>query len=39
MVEMLDRAEIEAPFNDARPGDDIIEELNGRSATVAELSS
>jgi len=39
MVEMLERAEIKAPFTDAAPGDDIIEEINGRSATVAELTS
>ena len=30
MQEMLDRAEIEAPFEEARPGDDLIEELSGR---------
>ncbi len=30
MVEMLDRAEIEAPFDDVRIGDDLIEELTGR---------
>jgi superfamily II DNA/RNA helicase len=30
MTEMLDRAEIDAPFEDARPGDDLIEELAGR---------
>ena len=30
MTEMLDRAEIDAPFDDARPGDDVIEELSGR---------
>ena len=30
MTEMLDRAEIEAPFIDARPGDDVLEELAGR---------
>ncbi len=32
MTEMLDRAEIDAPFEDARPGDDVIEELSGRQA-------
>jgi len=32
MTEMLDRAEIDAPFADARPGDDVIEELSGRQA-------
>ena len=30
MTEMLDRAEINAPFEDARPGDDVLEELAGR---------
>ncbi|MET0812100.1 MAG: DEAD/DEAH box helicase [Microbacterium sp.] len=30
MTEMLDRAEIEAPFEDVRPGDDLLEELTGR---------
>ena len=30
MTEMLDRAEIEAPFDEVRPGDDVIEELAGR---------
>ncbi len=30
MTEMLDRAEIEAPFDEVRPGDDLIEELSGR---------
>ncbi|MBA8814984.1 superfamily II DNA/RNA helicase [Microbacterium halimionae] len=30
MTEMLDRAEIEAPFDDVRIGDDLIEELSGR---------
>ncbi|MFE7845416.1 DEAD/DEAH box helicase [Microbacterium sp. NPDC057407] len=30
MTELLDRAEIDAPFEDARPGDDILEELSGR---------
>jgi len=30
MTELLDRAEIEAPFVDARPGDDVLEELTGR---------
>jgi hypothetical protein len=39
MTEMLDRAEIDAPFEDARPGDDTIEELAGRVPTTAELTS
>ncbi len=30
MAELLDRAEIEAPFEEARPGDDLIEEIAGR---------
>ncbi|MEN2738532.1 DEAD/DEAH box helicase [Microbacterium sp. X-17] len=30
MTELLGRAEIEAPFEDVRPGDDAIEELAGR---------
>ncbi|MEV8274224.1 DEAD/DEAH box helicase [Microbacterium sp. NPDC077184] len=33
MSELLDRAEIEAPFEDARPGDDLLEELSGRQAS------
>jgi superfamily II DNA/RNA helicase len=38
MTELLDRAEIEAPFEDARPGDDLIEELAGRLPSDAELT-
>ncbi|WP_248146188.1 DEAD/DEAH box helicase [Microbacterium aoyamense] len=30
MAEMLDRAEIDAPFEEVRPGDDLLEELSGR---------
>ncbi|MBD8023149.1 DEAD/DEAH box helicase [Microbacterium gallinarum] len=30
MTELLDRAEIDAPFDEVRPGDDLIEELSGR---------
>ncbi|WP_367640404.1 DEAD/DEAH box helicase [Microbacterium sp. SYP-A9085] len=30
MVELLERAEIDAPFDEVRPGDDLIEELAGR---------
>ena len=30
MTEMLDRAEIDAPFEDARVGDDLLEEIAGR---------
>jgi len=33
MSELLDRAEIDAPFEDARPGDDLLEELSGRQAS------
>ncbi|MFG6503499.1 DEAD/DEAH box helicase [Microbacterium sp. P05] len=33
MTELLDRAEIDAPFEDARPGDDLLEELSGRQAS------
>ncbi|HKT55619.1 MAG TPA: DEAD/DEAH box helicase, partial [Microbacterium sp.] len=38
MTEMLGRAEIEAPFEEARPGDDVIEELAGRLSSDAELT-
>ncbi|MFB8146129.1 DEAD/DEAH box helicase [Microbacterium sp. NPDC056003] len=30
MTELLDRAEIDAPFDEVRPGDDLLEELSGR---------
>lgn len=30
LVELLERADIEAPFEDVRPGDDVLEELAGR---------
>ncbi|MEQ6896425.1 DEAD/DEAH box helicase [Microbacterium sp. KR10-403] len=30
MSELLERAEIDAPFTPARPGDDLLEELSGR---------
>ncbi len=30
MTEMLERAEIAAPFDEVRPGDDLLEELSGR---------
>ncbi|MFE1664841.1 DEAD/DEAH box helicase [Microbacterium sp. P02] len=39
MTEMLERAEIDAPFEDARPGDDVIAELVGALPTNAELTS
>ena len=32
MTELLDRAEIEAPFEDVRPDDDLLEEISGRQA-------
>lgn len=35
MNEMLDRAEIEAPFDDARPGDDVVERLRVGAAVSA----
>ncbi|WP_248243388.1 DEAD/DEAH box helicase [Microbacterium kunmingense] len=38
MTELLSRAEIDAPFDDARPGDEVIEALAGRP-TVADLTS
>ncbi|MFT4230043.1 MAG: DEAD/DEAH box helicase [Microbacterium sp.] len=30
MAELLERAQIEAPFDEVRPGDDLLEELSGR---------
>jgi len=30
MTDMLERAEIDAPFDEVRPGDDLLEELSGR---------
>ena len=39
MTEMLDRAEIDAPFDDVRVGDDLIDELAGRQASVAEITA
>ena len=38
MTEMLERAEIVAPFQDAAPGDDVIDELAG-GMTAAELTA
>ncbi|MER7797387.1 DEAD/DEAH box helicase [Microbacterium sp. NPDC096154] len=38
MTEMLERAEIEAPFDEVRPGDDLLDELAG-GPTVAELTA
>ncbi|MFG6444395.1 DEAD/DEAH box helicase [Microbacterium sp. P07] len=37
MEEMLERAEIDAPFEEARPGDDLLEELAGRQ--IADVTS
>ena len=39
MAEMLERAEIDAPYQNVRPGDDTIEELAGRVPTAAELTA
>uniref|UniRef100_UPI0035CB2794 DEAD/DEAH box helicase n=1 Tax=uncultured Microbacterium sp. TaxID=191216 RepID=UPI0035CB2794 len=39
MTEMLEHAEINAPFEDARIGDDIIAELAGSLLTNAELTA
>ncbi|WP_067196675.1 DEAD/DEAH box helicase [Microbacterium sp. XT11] len=39
MGELLDRAEIDAPFEVARPGDDVIEEIAGRMPSAADLTS
>ena len=38
MTEMLERAEIDAPFDDVRSGDDIIDELTG-GMTLADLTA
>ena len=37
MSELLARAEIDAPFDEARVGDDVIEEIAGRMPSDAEL--
>ncbi|GAA1954450.1 DEAD/DEAH box helicase [Microbacterium deminutum] len=39
MTEMLDRAEIQAPFDEVRLGDELIEELAGRVPTAAEITA
>ncbi|KDA05454.1 RNA helicase, partial [Microbacterium sp. CH12i] len=39
MTELLDRAEIDAPFEQARVGDDVIEEIAGRLPSNSELTS
>ncbi|WP_105567552.1 DEAD/DEAH box helicase [Microbacterium halophytorum] len=38
MEELLDRAEIDAPFEEAAPGDELLDELAG-APTVAELTT
>ncbi|MGX1695477.1 DEAD/DEAH box helicase [Microbacterium keratanolyticum] len=38
MTELLDRAEIDAPFESARVGDDVIDEITGRTLTADELT-
>ncbi|WP_040168123.1 DEAD/DEAH box helicase [Microbacterium gorillae] len=37
--ELLARAEIDAPFDEARPGDEVLEELAGRSLTLDEITA
>lgn len=39
MTELLNRAEIDAPFEEARLGDDVIEEIAGRMPSAAGLTS
>ncbi|WP_288874117.1 DEAD/DEAH box helicase, partial [uncultured Microbacterium sp.] len=39
MTELLDRAEIDAPFENARLDDDVIEEIAGRVPTAATLTA
>ncbi|WP_309066686.1 DEAD/DEAH box helicase [Microbacterium sp.] len=39
MEDLLGRAEIDAPFENAQPGDDVIEEIAGRMPSAAELTS
>ena len=39
MTELLERAEIEAPFENARLNDDLIEEIAGRVPTAADLTA
>ena len=39
MTEMLERAEIDAPFDEVRLGDELIEELAGRVPTAEELTA
>lgn len=39
MTELLERAEIDAPFENARLNDDLIEEIAGRVPTAADLTA
>ncbi|MFJ4045641.1 DEAD/DEAH box helicase [Microbacterium sp. NPDC089987] len=39
MEDLLSRAEIDAPFEPATPGDDLIEEIAGRMPSEAELTA
>ncbi|OIU88052.1 DEAD/DEAH box helicase [Microbacterium sp. AR7-10] len=39
MEDLLGRAEIDAPFEQAAPGDDVIEEIAGRMLSEAELTA
>jgi superfamily II DNA/RNA helicase len=39
MTELLNRAEIDAPFEEARLGDDLLEEIAGRVPTAADLTA
>ncbi|MBO9626353.1 MAG: DEAD/DEAH box helicase [Microbacterium sp.] len=39
MTELLDRAEIDAPFENARVDDDVIEEIAGRMPSAADLTA
>ncbi|MPS76256.1 MAG: DEAD/DEAH box helicase, partial [Microbacterium sp.] len=39
MNELLERAEIEAPFENARLDDDVIEEIAGRQPSTADLTA
>lgn len=39
MTELLGRAEIDAPFESARVGDDIIEEITGRMPSNSQLTA
>ena len=38
MEDLLGRAEIDAPFDQAQPGDDVIEEIAGRMPSEADLT-